>query len=115
MGAIDDEAKHFQVIKATCGKHFHYATPLDFVYHAISLREREQFPLIGPAVTRRALRTLTTVFHDDGIKTLVCFVCGQKEVTMKGPGALRYDDKGMAVREEHHPCNRKVDEAMWVK
>ena len=108
VGATDDKAKHIHVIRATCGEHFQYASPLDFVYFAIACVEREKFPLIGPAVTRRALRTLTTVYNDDkkdGIKTVVCFVCGQKEVTIKGPDVLRYQ-RGVAVRDESPLCNR---------
>ena len=107
VGGTEAAAQHFKVIKETCGKYLHLASPLDFVYLAMSYAEREKFPLIGPTVTRRALRTLTTVYNDeeDGTKALICFCCAQIDVTIKGPDVLRYANN-VAFRGDRPKCNR---------
>ena len=76
---------HYALVKDLCGQHFSKASPLDFVYNAMSVIERRQIPCIGMATTRRALRHLTTVYNDEAIKALVCFVCGEIHCTMRGP------------------------------
>ena len=76
---------HYALVRTLCGRHFSIASPLDFVYSAISIIERRQIPCIGMATTRRALRQLTKVYNDDAIKALVCFVCGEIHCTMRGP------------------------------
>ena len=79
---------HYALVRNLCGRHFSIASPLDFVYSAISIIERRQIPCIGMATTRRALRRLTKVYNDDAIKALVCFVCGEIHCTMRGPDPL---------------------------
>ena len=76
---------HHCVIAETCNPHLAYIDAKDFVHRAVSIREQNQIPLIGPATTRRALRTLTTRYNDENIQALCCFICGQIHTTMAGP------------------------------
>ena len=87
---------HFALVKNLCGHHFPIASPLDFVNIAMSIIERRQIPCIGMATTRRALRHLTTVYNDEAIKALVCFVCGEIHRTMRGPEPFEEDSSGGA-------------------
>ncbi len=82
---IGGDGPHTQIIGEVCGKHLDHFSSLDFLAGSFSVIEREHFPLIGMATTRRALRTLPSVYNDDVIKSLVCFVCGQIHSTAPGP------------------------------
>ncbi len=82
---IGGDGPHRQIIEEVCGKHLDHFSSLDFLAGSFSVIEREHFPLIGMATTRRALRTLPSVYNDDVIKSLVCFVCGQIHSTAPGP------------------------------
>ena len=67
---------------------------IDLYEEAIAILEREQFPLIGPSVDRRALETLTRDYKDDSVRSLICFVCGQIHTQMPGPNSeIEYQDK----------------------
>ena len=82
---------HYKTITDKCKKFFEIGKPLDFVYQAMALKERDQIPCIGMATTRRALRTLTTVFNDKTIKSLSCFVCARIFTTLSGPSGIVHD------------------------
>ena len=77
---VDYDSPHLELIPNVCGTPQH-KTPLDFVYNAMSMKERNKIPLIGPATTRRALRTLIRRYNDETIAALVCFSCGQIKTT----------------------------------
>ena len=49
----------------------------DLYEEAIAIREREQFPVVGPSVDRRTIELLLRSYNDDKVRSLVCFVCGQ--------------------------------------
>jgi len=111
IGSTESDAVHIKRIRESCGDLLQYASPLDFVYLAISHLERQKFPLIGPAITRRALRYLTHVYNDNTTKAMTCFICAQIDVTLEGPECLKYR-AGEAQRESDsirsiHYCNRE--------
>jgi hypothetical protein len=85
IGGRGADSPHFATIQEHCGKHFAIAEPLDFVHNAISIIERINFPRIGMATTRRALRTLTNRYNDSSVQSIICFVCGQIHSSATGP------------------------------
>ena len=103
------EDPHHHILSATCGPYLKMIDSLDFVHRAMSLIEKQQIPCVGPATTRRALRTLTTKYNDSKVRALCCFVCGQVHTTMQG-GALDSGDmikmcsaEWLLSMERHHP------------
>ena len=49
---------------------------MDLYEEAIAIKERSQFPLVGPSVDRRTIELLLQSYNDDSVRSLVCFVCG---------------------------------------
>ena len=93
QSADEKVAPHGNAIREVCGTCFSMASQFDWMCYAISILERRNFPLIGMATTRRALRTLITRFNDEEIKSLVCMVCGQIHTTARGPEHITEDGK----------------------
>ena len=83
-----DRSPHSSVIHGICSKFLAWFTPLDFVHFAASTLERDRIPVVGPATTRRSLRTLKSRFCDSKVRALICFVCGQIHSTAAGPDCL---------------------------
>ena len=52
---------------------------------AISFIERKRVPAVGPTKDRQVLRKLASVFNNNTVCSLVCFVCGQ--IHTKTPSA----------------------------
>ena len=44
---------------------------------ALSIKERQQIPIVGPSVDRRAFEHTSHVYNDDRIRSLICFACAQ--------------------------------------
>ena len=65
---------------------------LDYVYGAVSIAERENWPLIGLSTTRRALNVLCKRYNDIDIQCLACFVCGQLRTTCAGYSSIHLDN-----------------------
>ena len=95
--ASETSTSHYNLVSKICSRFFSIASPLHFVYNAISTIERQQIPLIGMATTRRALRQLTKVYNDESTKALVCFVCGEIHCTMRGPEPFEAESPGHAI------------------
>ena len=57
---------------------------------AISFIERKRVPSVGPAKDRQVLRKLASVFNNDTVCSLVCFVCAQTHT--KTPSANSHID-----------------------
>jgi len=51
---------------------------------AVSAREQEHVPLIGPSIDRRMLCLLTKVCNSDTVHSLICFACNQVHVSVAG-------------------------------
>ena len=83
LASPEDTNGHYALVSTLCRRFFAIASPLDFVYNAISIIERGQIPCIGMATTRRALRRLTQVYNDKEVKALVCFLCGEIHTTVQ--------------------------------
>ena len=60
---------------------------VDLYEEAIAIKEREQFPLVGPSVDRRTIELLLTSYNDHSVRSLVCFVCGQTKTQTQGNNA----------------------------
>ena len=58
--------------------------------NAISFIERNQVPAVGLAKDRQVLRKLASVYNNDQVCSLVCFVCGQ--IHTKTPSANSHID-----------------------
>ena len=56
---------------------------IDYYQEAIAVIERSQMPRVGYSNDRRVFDHLTTVFNDDKIKALVCFMCAQIKTDTK--------------------------------
>ena len=79
------EAPHAAVIEELCGVHLrHGFEPIDFVYHAMAVRENNKFPSLGMAITRRALRTMTQAYNDECTKAIMCATCNAVKATING-------------------------------
>ena len=65
LGTSTGASPHYAQIRAHCEPCLGVAEPLDCVYRAIALLEQDRIPCIGPATTRRALRTVTTYYNDE--------------------------------------------------
>ena len=83
--------KHIKTIKQCCAPKFRDFHPIEWVSEAVATIERNNFPCIGLATTRRALRTLTKVYNDESIKAVACFSCGCLYTTLQGPEAIDWD------------------------
>lgn len=93
----DYDSPHLKLIQTLCGEHIgsaQHKAPLDFVYKAMAVKERNNIPLVGPATTRRALLTLKRVYNDEDIAAVVCFTCGQIKTTLKGPEHVVFGQHG---------------------
>ena len=83
METMDQEnAGHGPVIDRICGTDYSWMTRLDYVYGAVSVKERLRWPDAGLAVARRSLRNVVTRYNDHSVQCLVCFVCGSQQVTV---------------------------------
>ena len=82
-GGIRDMT-HAGLIREVCKTDFPWITSLDYVQEAMSAAEREGWPRVGLATTRRALNVLASRYIDDKIQCLVCFICGQLRTTCAG-------------------------------
>ena len=87
---------HSRDIDPLCRRFFSVASPLDFVYLAMAVIERDQVPAVGMATTRRSLRTLTTTYNDNSIQSLVCFVCASMFCTFAGPTGIDFSEQSEA-------------------
>ena len=58
--------------------------------NAISFIERNQVPAVGLTKDRQVLRKLASVYNNDQVCSLVCFVCGQ--IHTKTPSANSHID-----------------------
>ena len=101
LGTSTGASPHYAQIRAHCEPCLSVAEPLDCVHRAVALLEQDRIPCIGPATTRRALRTVTTYYNDTKIKAIVCFVCGQIHSTMEGPSGID-PATGAVVRPRSH-------------
>ena len=89
VGGMQDGSPHWADIQRVCGTAPHMRA-IDWVGGAIACVERANFPRVGPATTRRALRRLTQVYSEDSIRALACFCCGQLRTTWAGPPDIDY-------------------------
>ena len=106
-------SSHEQTIDEICGKACPWVTALDYVYGAVSVWEREQWPLLGRSTTQRALRTLGYKYNDAEVKCLVCFVCGQQRLTLPGPAPPPPRDRA-AGGMTPGSCNREIENKTLV-
>ena len=56
----------------------------DVYCHAISQKEQETVPVVGPSIDRRSLALVRDVYNDDSIYSLVCFTCAQIKTHVPG-------------------------------
>ena len=89
VGGMYTGAPHWAAIQRACGSAPRFRAS-DWVAGAIACVERANFPRVGPATTRRALRRVTQVYSDDAIRALACFCCGQLRTTWAGPADIDY-------------------------
>ena len=61
-GASD--TTHREQLDALVGDDMPWLTRLDYVYGAVAMAERERWPLIGSATTRRALKMVCRRYND---------------------------------------------------
>ena len=73
---------HRDEIDEICGSNFRWMSPLDYVYGAVAVKERQRWPDASLAVARRSLRHLAERYNDETTRCIVCFVCGSQEVTL---------------------------------
>ena len=59
---------------------------------AVSEREREHMPVIGPSVDRRALRLVNAVCNSTTVCSLGCFCCSQVRTRVKSWEAVNRSD-----------------------
>ena len=72
-------------MRGICRDDISWMTSLDYVHGAMSVAERERWPMLGLSTTRRYLNLLA-LRHNDGTKQcLACFIrCGQLRATCAG-------------------------------
>ena len=75
-----------------------WMTRLDYVYGAISVKERAQWPRLGLSVTRRTLRRVAARYTDANVKCLTCFCCAQKRTTLCGMAYVDFASNQETVR-----------------
>ena len=51
---------------------------------ALSIQERRGVPIVGASVDRRVFEYTRRVYHDDNVRSLVCFACAQIKVDTGG-------------------------------
>ena len=49
----------------------------DVYKQALAVRERQNIPMVGAAVDRRAFEHTIQVYNDDCVRALICFVCAR--------------------------------------
>ena len=63
----------------------------DLYKAALSIKERQQIPIVGPSVDHRAFEHTSHVCDDDRIRSLICFACAQvKVVTGRIRSAIQF-------------------------
>ena len=82
-GGVAD-ATHARAICAICDPMTPGRTALCYISEAITLAERDNFPKVGLAVTRRVLRGLCKRYCDSKIYAAACFVCAQIRTSIQG-------------------------------
>ena len=82
-GGVSDPV-HKEMLSEVLPDDLPWITPLDYVYGAVAIAERERWPRIGLSTTRRALNILCQRYNDENIQCLACFVCGQLRTTCAG-------------------------------
>ena len=82
-GGVADET-HRQEIENICTPPISWMSNLDYVHGAIAIAERERWPRLGLATTRRALSLLCERYNDETTKCVACFICGQLRTTCEG-------------------------------
>ena len=81
-GAMD--RAHAVELQEICKDDISWMTNLDYVHGALSVAERERWPLLGLSTTRRSLNLLALRYNDSTTQCLACFICGQLRTTCAG-------------------------------
>ena len=89
VGSERADAPHSKMIRDICGAAAGIGA-VDWVAGATGVCERRNFPRIGRATTRRALRRLTQAYCDDFVQAVTCFCCGQIRTTLAGQPCIDY-------------------------
>ena len=89
VGSGREDGPYWVMISDVCGVSKHVRA-IDWVMGAVMFVERANFPRVGPATTRRALRRLAQVYKDDSVRVLACFCCGQLRLACSGPPHIEY-------------------------
>lgn len=63
---------------------FQHGDLWDVYKQAISVKERENVPVVGPAIDRRSIDHTLCAYNDRNIKYLICFACARIRVTTPG-------------------------------
>ena len=103
-----DKARGFAAPDAPPPDTSKFLTPEAVANACVALLEQDRIPCVGPATTRRALRTTTASYNDDKIKALVCFVCGQQRLTLAGPEPPPTQDTAADSRSPS-ACSREIE------
>ena len=80
-------------------------TALCYIPEAIALAERDNFPKVGLAVTRRVLRGLCKRYCDSKIYAAACFVCAQIRTSIQGYEGIDLKSKLGAYNSRLQPCS----------
>ena len=68
---------HGRIIKAVAGVTDPEELVWDVYKEALSIKERQKMPTVGPAIDRRAFEHTTQRYNDDSIQSLICFCCAR--------------------------------------
>ena len=82
-GGVSDET-HKDEILDICKPMTPGRTALCYISEAIAVAERDNFPKVGLAVTRRVLRGLCQRYCDSRIYAATCFICAQIHTSIEG-------------------------------
>ena len=84
-----------------------FVAVLSYYVAAVSEREREHMPLIGPSVDRRTLALVSRLANSSTIQSLVCFCCAQVRTHVR-PWDKMYDcgQRGVGGRHTGHKYSR---------
>ena len=80
---------HAAQFREACGDTIRRKEFLDYYEEACKARDRQGIPHTGLSLDRRVLSHLREVYTDEKVKTLICTVCAEKNLYLRG-----YDRKG---------------------